>query len=293
MQNFINILGVVDTDTTFMASLTMAQVYKAIAAVMFISGVAILISWLIRNKGFKALDSAPVRLNKMRLHTPLLQLIIWVFLVMLSGSLIRARFGEPLPIQGQYALYISLLAVELGMICSVLTVAFLNFHGRLEGFGLDFKTLSKDIGWASVNYLAAFPLIMVCVWIIVSLGKLIVGGDFELPKNDSLELLVQVQIYLKIILILSAAIVVPIFEELLFRGLIQSTLRTHLGSPWIAILLTSLVFVVMHGIYLHWLPLMALSVCIGYSYEKSGSILRPICIHIIFNSISIAGAMLN
>lgn len=293
MQNIFHITGEVGPETVFLGTITLSQFFSALSTIVFISGVAILISWLIRNKGFSALDSAPVRLNKMRLRTPLLQLFIWIILVMLSGSLIRQRFGEPLPIQGQYALYISLLAVELGMICSVMVIVSLNFQGRIKGFGLDFKTLPKDLGWALVNYIAAMPLIMISVWVIIYLGKLVAGADFALPKNQSLELLMQVHVTLKIILILSAAFIVPIFEELLFRGLIQSTLRTHLGSPWLAIIFTSVVFVAMHGIWLHWLPLMALSVCMGYAYEKSGSILRPICIHIAFNTVSIIGALLT
>lgn len=134
---------------------------------------------------------------------------------------------------------------------------------------------------------------MISIWIVVHVGKAFVGGDFDLPKNESLELLTEISVGFKILVIFSAAFVVPVFEEFLFRGLIQSTLRTHLHSSWLAIVLTSLVFVAMHGIWQHWLPLMALSVCMGYAYEKSGSILRSICIHIIFNSVSITGALLG
>jgi membrane protease YdiL (CAAX protease family) len=288
MRKFFHILSQTGTETGFFGTFTISQ---ALSVLTVIAGIAILIAWLIRNKGFSALDSAPPRVNKMRLHTPLLQFGIWIVLVSLTGYLIRKRFGDPLPPQGQLALYIGMLAVQIGMIFSILVVAFSNFHLRFKGFGLNPRTLPKDIGWAIVNYIAAMPLVLFSIWIIVSIGKQFVTGDFEFPKNESLEELMQFQTGLKIVVIFSLAVVVPILEELLFRGLIQSTLRTHLHSPWLAIFLTSLIFVVMHPNWQHWLPLMALSVCMGYAYEKSGSILRSITIHILFNSISIVGAL--
>lgn len=290
MQDFFYILGQTDTDTAFLESLTVS---KVLTATLFVCGVLVLINWLIRNKGFSALDSAPARVNKMRLRVPLLQLFIWVFLVSLTSYLVTQRFGKPLPVYGQYILYSGMLAVQFSLICGILIVAYTNFHGRFEGFGLDFRTLLTDVKWAGVNYVAATPIILSCIWIVLCVGRLVYGSDFQMPKNESLEMLASVPIFLKIIVIFSAALVVPIFEEFLFRGLIQSTLRTHLHSPWLGILLTSLVFVVMHGHRAHWLPLMGLSVCMGYAYEKSGSILRPICIHVIFNSVSIAGALLG
>ncbi|MBW8015001.1 MAG: CPBP family intramembrane metalloprotease [Planctomycetes bacterium] len=270
-----------------------ATVFEFLSTITIVVGVGILIYWLIRNKGFSLVEFSPARVNKMRLHTPLMQLFIWIILIMLSGSLIRLRFEEPLSVQGQLAMSIAMLAVELGMIFSILVIAFMNFHGRFDGFGLNFRTLGKDIGWGAVNYVAAIPIIAVSMLIVIGLGKIFISADFELAKHESLELLTQIHVGFQIVVIFSAALVVPVFEELLFRGLIQTALRTHLQSPWLAIVLTSMVFVVMHGIWQHWLPLMALSVCMGYAYEKSGSILRSICIHVIFNSVSIAGVLLG
>jgi len=288
MGKIIDMLGEIESVKGFFGAVSVSEI---LTMIIFAAGVVILVCWLVRNKVFSSLDSAPARVNKMHLHTPLIQLFAWVVLISMTGYLVKERYGNPLSIQGQLALYVGMLAVELGMICSILVVAFSNFHGRLEGFGINYKTLPKDIGWGIVNYIAAMPLVLISIWIVVHVGKAYVGGDFELPKNESLELLTEISVGFKILVIFSAAFVVPVFEEFLFRGLIQSTLRTHLRSSWLAIILTSLVFVAMHGIWLHWLPLMALSVCMGYAYEKSGSILRSVCIHVIFNSVSIAGAL--
>ena len=83
----------------------------------------------------------------------------------------------------------------------------------------------------------------------------------------------------------------PVFEEFLFRGLIQSTARSYLKSPWLAIIATSLLFALMH-LPEHWPAIFILSLAIGYSYERSGSLFRPIFIHIMFNTANVCAALL-
>jgi membrane protease YdiL (CAAX protease family) len=79
---------------------------------------------------------------------------------------------------------------------------------------------------------------------------------------------------------------VPTFEELVFRGFFQTSLRPFAGSPWPAIFFTSLFFAILHP-PTHIPALFMLSLGLGYAYEKSGSLLRPILMHIMFNGFNI------
>jgi len=85
----------------------------------------------------------------------------------------------------------------------------------------------------------------------------------------------------------------PLIEEMLFRGFLQSFIRQHLGSKQ-AIGITSVLFAFFHyssdqGIAN--LPiivsLFALSLFIGFIYEKRGSLAAPIALHAIFNAINV------
>lgn len=87
---------------------------------------------------------------------------------------------------------------------------------------------------------------------------------------------------------------VPLVEELLFRGLLQSWLRMKFRQPWIAILIASLVFTAFHfstsqGITNIELmtSLFILSCFIGYLYEKTHSLWTSIGLHATFNAINI------
>lgn len=88
------------------------------------------------------------------------------------------------------------------------------------------------------------------------------------------------------------AVVYPIVEEIVFRGLVQEALSrslpTHiLGPITIANLATSILFTSMHFIY--HTPLWAIAVIIpslvfGYFKDRHQSLLSPIVLHVYYNS---------
>ncbi len=94
--------------------------------------------------------------------------------------------------------------------------------------------------------------------------------------------------------IATVVFIVPIGEELLFRGFLQNWLRTFLPLS-LSIIFTSILFASLHfsigqGL-LNWqlIPgLFALSCYLGYVYERQQSLIAPIFLHMTVNGISIA-----
>lgn len=78
-------------------------------------------------------------------------------------------------------------------------------------------------------------------------------------------------------------VLVPISEELLFRGFIYRNLKAFFPGWWPAIM-SSLIFAVMHFNWLSLLPLFLLGVWLCLSYEKTGNIFAPIIVHGLFNA---------
>ncbi|MEM6750261.1 MAG: type II CAAX endopeptidase family protein [Planctomycetota bacterium] len=93
----------------------------------------------------------------------------------------------------------------------------------------------------------------------------------------------------------AAVVVAPVCEELVFRGLLQSSLVGVMrGCRWPAILATSVVFVLIHVEVAEpesWGVLLVLSIAMGLVYERTGSIWAPVAMHAAFNAMNAAWAL--
>ncbi len=91
---------------------------------------------------------------------------------------------------------------------------------------------------------------------------------------------------------ISVIVIIPMIEEFLFRGLLQTWMRYHLGKVW-AILLTSLIFATAHfsvqqGIFNFELiaSLFVLSCFLGYLWERQGNLIASVTLHATVNAVS-------
>jgi hypothetical protein len=140
-------------------------------------------------------------------------------------------------------------------------------------------------------FIVAWPMVLVLLYVVLFIGRAIVGPEFQIERNEGLKVILENnELSLRILMVLFAVVVTPIFEELVFRGLLQSYLRNLGYGPWMSILIASILFSVLHPL-MHFPALLVLSVAMGYAYEKSGSLLRPIFIHFFFNGLTIAFAL--
>lgn len=90
-----------------------------------------------------------------------------------------------------------------------------------------------------------------------------------------------------ILVILSTCILVPIAEDLVFRGIIQGELRRVMPA-WAAIVIQGVIFALVHmnPIQISYVIIPALA--LGTIYEWSKSIYVPIFLHMIFNFVGAA-----
>jgi len=104
--------------------------------------------------------------------------------------------------------------------------------------------------------------------------------------NPQLEALSPVGLSLGnfLLVLLLAGLVVPLAEELAFRGLLQGWLRERYG-PTAGILLSALLFAVVHGIPALIPALLLVGLLLGWLYERSGSLWPAVAMHGAFNAI--------
>jgi len=259
-----------------------------------LTGTVILGYWLLRTSlGRKALVGSAPRRNNMPFYLPFVPVAFWFGLTLAAKGLMTdnlAVLGEYEQVLADYLIYAGAISVTTVV---VLLLANETFVRRLKGFGFDVKTIGKDFTTAIAGLLAVLPVTFAVIWVVVQAGRLAAGEDFRMPTHEGLEIITKhPQLPVKILLIVISIVIGPVFEEILFRGLFQTMIRGVVGSPWRAIMIASVIFVLMHRDLAHWPALFVLSLSMGYAYEKSGSLFRAIFIHSLFNATSVI-AVLN
>lgn len=90
-----------------------------------------------------------------------------------------------------------------------------------------------------------------------------------------------------VVLFLAAAVIAPLVEEILFRGYLQTSLKSRLGGTG-AILVAAFLFALVHMQPLAMPGLFALGAAFGYIYEKTGSLKTNILLHVANNALAVA-----
>ncbi len=97
--------------------------------------------------------------------------------------------------------------------------------------------------------------------------------------------LIQGDMQQLILPLISYTLLAPIFEELVFRGILFSTLRRRLG-PWTSTIISAAVFSLAHGYgSVGSITIFLSGILWAWAYEKSGSVLPGIAAHALNNSL--------
>lgn len=95
----------------------------------------------------------------------------------------------------------------------------------------------------------------------------------------------------KWLLIVTMVIIAPIYEEVMFRGILWSAVREQFAGSkgaWVATISTSVLFSIIHLQYEFYemSVIFILAMLLGYARSRSGSLYVPILLHIINNGLA-------
>ena len=105
--------------------------------------------------------------------------------------------------------------------------------------------------------------------------------DTIMPQRDPLSL---------VVLALMTVLIVPLYEELVFRSYVQSALRRIL-RPWGAILVSSLLFSLYHLVPLQVIVVFPLALVLAWMYERTRSLWPCVVAHMANNAVAIGLAI--
>jgi uncharacterized protein len=175
----------------------------------------------------------------------------------------------------------------VGAIFSFLLIAFLlgflfvRSQNPIDLFGLHGAGWRQNLQAACWGLVAALP----AIYFIHTLSFHLMGADAQ--PQPLLEFLAgNSNLQDKLLLILTAVVIAPISEELVFRGYIFGVLRRYAGRWW-AMVISASVFAAIHAHIPSLAGLFVLAVALTLVYEGAGSLWASILMHALFNGITV------
>ena len=155
--------------------------------------------------------------------------------------------------------------------------AFDYFIARPQtGRKLNFNFSPTNVG----TYLLIFPMMLGMMFIAEFITSQIpITGPFFGEYYEFFSRLMEQMTKDKATMIVLTVIMAPIFEEIVFRRIIQKGLINKGMNPATAIIISSVVFGLVHGNPWQFVGAVLLGCVLGFVYHKTKSLLLPVLLH--------------
>lgn len=161
----------------------------------------------------------------------------------------------------------------------LMTVVYLGKHYIELSFGRIGKRMVWPAVGMSVVIAVAYVLVLVSVFTLIDIEHLFPKQTEYLDKSGS-------HLFPGIAGILYGCIFCPILEEIGLRGILLGGMLKTRCRPWLAILISALVFALLHWLGVKLVGSFIFALIVGFLYWRTGSIIPCMIVHIVNNSLS-------
>lgn len=252
---------------------------------IFILSIMLNISFVFRRKKLDLKNlpyKKPVSWNISDLIRASLVIIFISYIIAVVGGIIFRVFQLKMEINLQMILNTFFIDIAAGIV--ILYFVTRKYKERLEALGLKLSSFFKNILSGITGYIFIIPGLFVTL--VVSIYFLNLLG-YTPPVQPVFEAFMEEErSSMLLFLTIFVSIFGPIIEEMFFRGFMYTAVKKRFGIL-IGALVSSSIFSILHTNIAGFLPIMTLGMLLVYLYEKTGSLVAPITVHIIHNSIII------
>ncbi len=174
-----------------------------------------------------------------------------------------------------------------GLLLAPVPLLFAAFHAfPKQPWGQPFKPVSvawKQIGLAFAGWVGIAVIAGVYATVINSITH-------TKPEPRNIRFILDLVHEHRALAAIAVAIIAPLSEETLFRGLLYGALSKWLTPIW-TILITAAIFGAVHMDLIYFFPLFLIGLLLGWARHTSKSIWFPMAIHMLQNTIAFAALM--
>jgi membrane protease YdiL (CAAX protease family) len=154
----------------------------------------------------------------------------------------------------------------------------------LSSLGLTRKHFFMNVRYGVVGYIALIPILTLVMYLTMVLFNM-----FNIPiEPQPLLIMLKEENHIPslIYMCVFTAVLGPFLEEIFFRGFVYGVFKKVMGISW-GIIVSAVFFAYVHANLASIFPIFCLGILLTYLYEKTGSLIPSITVHIIHNSLSL------
>ena len=174
--------------------------------------------------------------------------------------------------------------IDIAVVIVVLYFVVVRSRDAITSLGLRTFSLFKNISSGIAGYIFILPLLFAVlifsVWILNLLG-------YKPEPQPVFEVFMEEKRGgFLLFFVIFVSVLGPIIEEIFFRGFMYNAIKKHIGIIGAAFISAS-VFSLLHTNIVGFFPIMILGLLLAYLYERTGSLVASMTVHVVHNSIII------
>lgn len=220
----------------------------------------------------------------------ILALVTWVIVGFIAASLVVVLISQILVLLGvslsgvNEAVLNTIAAGLVYLLSALIVIGVPQLLKRAAATRADLG-VSRLPSWTDLALApAAFVVYFIATALVTTAVSLLVPG-FDLDQAQDVGFTSLTQQYEYILAFITLVVLAPVAEELLFRGYLYGKMR-RLTSIWLAALVTSVVFGVVHGQWNVGIDVFVLSLVMCGLREMTGGIWAGILLHMLKNGLA-------
>ena len=209
--------------------------------------------------------------------------IMFGFFMSILQALLGAQFDL---LKGEnFRMIFDTIVLDFAVLGVIMWFLYNVYHRQVSDMGFTGKNIGRNILYGISGYVAIIPIILILgilIYILLNFLKI------KPPPQPIVGLFLAEE---NTVLIFASSIIASVFgpaiEELFFRGVMYNAVKKKLGI-FRAILITSVLFSFLHThamtyFLVGFIPITILGIVLAYLYEKTGSLIPSITLHVLNN----------
>lgn len=201
------------------------------------------------------------------------------------GMIYAALFLPDLSVKHNLQMIAASTILDITAVVSIFYFVLKGGRQGIDSLGLTVKNMLLNIKYGAAAYVGLIPVLLGVALVTAALFKIF---NIPIEPQQMVEMLKEeTKTPSLIYMIVFTSFLGPFMEEIFFRGFVYGALRKKIGVLG-GILASAAFFACVHVNTASFMPILSLGILLAYIYEKTGSLVSSITVHVMHNSSMLA-----